>query len=165
MQPGLGQVPPRRSGSITATLGPASLVATVTPIPALPRRGSRRRSCAWALPQPLSKTDLHRMDTRACQKQELAQEGRYPSASYLPALARGFAAFEHGDFCAAIEVLAPLAGENERIGGSRAQHDLIEFTLLRAYLSADRLEDARRLISTRRPGASGIPVVGVAAVH
>jgi hypothetical protein len=26
----------------------------------------------------------------------------------------------------------PLAGENERIGGSRAQHDLIEFTLLKA---------------------------------
>jgi hypothetical protein len=31
---------------------------------------------------------------------------------------------------------APLAAENERIGGSRAQHDLIEFTLLRAYLEA-----------------------------
>ena len=56
-------------------------------------------------------------------------------------------------------------GENERIGGSRAQHDLIEFTLLRAYLSADRLEEARRLINARRPGASGIPVTGVAVVH
>jgi hypothetical protein len=44
-------------------------------------------------------------------------------------LARGFAAFERGDFSGAIEALAPLAGENERIGGSRAQHDLIEFTL------------------------------------
>jgi hypothetical protein len=63
------------------------------------------------------------------------------------------------------EALAPVAGENERIGGSRAQHYLIEFTLLRAYLSADRLEEARHLISSRRPGASGIPVTGVAAVH
>jgi hypothetical protein len=74
--------------------------------------------------------------------EELAREGRYPSGSYLPAPARGFAAFEHGDCSAAIETLAPLAGENERIRGSRAQHDLIEFTLLRAYLSADRLEEA-----------------------
>jgi hypothetical protein len=102
---------------------------------------------------------------RGRQIEELAREGRYPSGSYLPALARGFAAFEHGDFSAAIEALAPLAEENERIGGSRAQHDLIEFTLLRAYLGADRLEEARRLISARRRGASGIPVTGIAAMH
>ena len=55
--------------------------------------------------------------------------------------------------------------ENERIGGSRAQHDLIEFTLLKAYLNAGRLEEARRLLGARRPGASGVPVAGVAAVH
>jgi hypothetical protein len=48
---------------------------------------------------------------------------------------RGFAAFEHSDFSGAIEALVPLAGDNERIGGSRAQHDLIEFTLLRAYIN------------------------------
>src|SRR5437879_8040857 len=36
MQPRLGQVPPSRSGSIMATVNPASLVATVAPIPALP---------------------------------------------------------------------------------------------------------------------------------
>src|SRR5437667_3956380 len=36
MQPRLGQVPPSRSGSSMATVNPASLVATVTPIPALP---------------------------------------------------------------------------------------------------------------------------------
>jgi tetratricopeptide (TPR) repeat protein len=103
-------------------------------------------------------------DTRASQIEALAGEGRYPSGRYLPALAGGFAAFERGDFAAAIEALAPLAGENERIGGSRAQHDLIDFTLLRAYLGANRLDEARHLLSTRRPGASGIPVLGVAAL-
>jgi hypothetical protein len=149
--------------------------------------GHPRDAAAWralynyansALPRPGSGlADLHvilalavmddygALDARTRQMMELAREGRYPSGSYLPALARGFAAFEHGEFSAAIEALAPLAGENQRIGGSRAQHDLIEFTLLRAYLSADRPEDARRLARARRPGASGIPVVGVAAVH
>ena len=102
-------------------------------------------------------------DTRARQIEALAREGRYPSGSYLPALARGFTAFEGGDLSGAIEALAPLAGENERIGGSRAQHDLIEFTLLRAYLRADRPSDARQLLDARRPGASGVPVLGVAA--
>ena len=91
--------------------------------------------------------------------------GRYPSGSYLPALSRGFTAFVREDFSAAIEAFAPLAGENERIGGSRAQHDLIEFTLLKAYLNAGRLEEARRLLGARRPGASGVPVTGVAAVE
>jgi hypothetical protein len=74
-------------------------------------------------------------------------------------------AFERGDFPRAIEVLAPLAGESERIGGSRAQHDLIEFTLLKAYLEVDRLEEARRLLNARRPGAAGVPVAGIASVH
>ena len=40
------------------------------------------------------------------------------------------------DFSAAIDALEPIANELERIGGSRAQLDLVEFTLLRAYLSA-----------------------------
>ena len=97
--------------------------------------------------------------------EELARSGHYPSGSYLPALAQGFAAFEGGDFPGAIEALAPVAAENERIGGSRAQHDLIEFTLLKAYLNAGRREEARRLLAARRPGAFGVPVVGAASVQ
>jgi hypothetical protein len=120
---------------------------------ALPRPGS---GLAWA--------DAA-LDVRARQMEDLAREGRYPSGSYLPTLSRGIMAFERGDFSTAIEVLAPLAGESERIGGSRAQHDLIEFTLLKAYLEANRLEEARHMLQARRPGASGVPLAGVAAVH
>jgi hypothetical protein len=36
---------------------------------------------------------------------------------------------------------------------------------LKAYLGARRLEEAKRLVSARRPGASGVPVAGVAAVQ
>lgn len=104
-------------------------------------------------------------DARAREIEALAREGRYASGGYLPALAVGFAAFERGDFPGAIEALAPLTGENERIGGSRAQHDLIDFTLLRAYVGSNRMSEARRLLGARRPGASGIPVLGLAAVN
>jgi hypothetical protein len=97
--------------------------------------------------------------------EELAGEGRYPSGPYLPALSRGFVAFEQGDFAAAIDALAPFAGESERIGGSRAQHDLVTFTLLKAYLNAGRLDDARRLLRTRRRDFSSVPVAGLEAVH
>jgi len=103
-------------------------------------------------------------DTRARQIEALAREERYLSGFYLPALAPGFLAFERKDFSAAIETLAPLLDQSERIGGSRAQHDLIEFTLLSACLRANRLDKARALLAARRPGASGVPVLGVAAV-
>ena len=108
--------------------------------------------------------DDNALDVRANQMEDLAREGLYPSGSYLPALSRGFEAFERRNFSAAIDALAPLAGQSERIGGSRAQHDLIEFTLLKAYLEADRPEEARRFLDARRPGASGVPVMGVATL-
>jgi tetratricopeptide (TPR) repeat protein len=131
---------------------------------ALPRPGSGLADLHVILAQAVMGDDAA-LAARARQMEDLAREGRYPSGSYLPALSRGFAAFERGDFSAAIEALAPLAGESERIGGSRAQHDLIEFTLLKAYLHMGRLEEARRLVGARRPGASGVPVEGVRAVH
>ena len=130
---------------------------------ALPRPGSGLADLHVILAQAVM-GDTSGLDTRAGEMEALAREGRYPSGSYLPALASGFTAFERGDFTEAIETLARLAGENERIGGSRAQHDLIEFTLLKACLNANRLEQARGLLGARRKGASGIPVAGAAAL-
>ncbi len=149
--------------------------------------GHPRDAAAWralheygnsALPRPgAGLADLHvilvqavmgdgaGLDARARQMEALAREGRYPSGSYLPSLSRGIVAFERGDFSTAIDALAPLTGESERIGGSRAQHDLIEFTLLKACLDAGRLEEARRLLGARRPGASGVPVMGAETLH
>src|SRR4051794_10226811 len=105
-----------------------------------PRNAAEWRSlydyASKALPRPGSGLpDLHvilayivigdhaALNTRNRQIEELAAARRYPSGSYLPELARGFAAFERQEFFAAIEALAPLTGQNERIGGSRAQHD------------------------------------------
>jgi tetratricopeptide (TPR) repeat protein len=129
----------------------------------LPRPGNGLADLHVILAQAVMRDEAG-PDARARQIEALAREGRYPSGSYLPALARGFAALERGDLSGAIEALAPLVGENERIGGSRAQHDLIDFTLLRACLCADRLDEARRLLGMRRPGASGVPVLGIEAV-
>lgn len=131
---------------------------------ALPRPGAGLADLHVILVQAVMGDDAA-LDVRARQMEALAREGRYPSGSYLPSLSRGFVAFERGDFPAAIEALAPLAGESERIGGSRAQHDLIEFTLLKACLNAGRLDEARRLLSARRPGASGVPVRGMEALN
>jgi tetratricopeptide (TPR) repeat protein len=130
---------------------------------ALPRPGSGLADLHVILAEAVM-GDAVSSDARARQIEALSMEGRYPSGTYLSMLAPGFAAFERGDFDAAIATLAPLAGKNERIGGSRAQHDLIDFTLLRSYIAAGRSDEARDLLGVRRPGASGIPVEGVAAV-
>jgi tetratricopeptide (TPR) repeat protein len=131
---------------------------------ALPRPGSGLADLHVILAQAVMRDEAV-PETRARQIEALAKDRRYPSGTYLPALAIGFTAFERGDFPGAIEALAQLTGENERIGGSRAQHDLIEFTLLKAYLGANRLGEAQSLLAARRPGASGIPVQGIAAVR
>jgi hypothetical protein len=131
---------------------------------ALPRPGAGLADMHVILAQAVMGDDAA-LGVRTGQMAELAREGRYPSGSYLPMLSRGFTAFERGDFPAVIEILAPLATKSERIGGSRAQHDLIEFTLLKAYLEAGRLEEARRLLNARRPGAVGVPVAGIESVH
>jgi Flp pilus assembly protein TadD len=105
------------------------------------------------------------LEARARQIEELARDGRYPSGPLVPAVSRGFAAFERRDFSAVIDALAPIVGDLERIGGSRAQLDLVEFTLLKAFLDADRPDDARRMLRLRGCGSSDLPVAGLAAVH
>jgi Flp pilus assembly protein TadD len=102
---------------------------------------------------------------RVRQMEDLATEGRYPPGPYVPVLARAFAAFEKQDFPTAIDALEPFATESERIGGSRAQHDLIDFTLLKAYLNVGRMDDVRRMLRERRPGPSGMAVAGLASVR
>jgi len=92
--------------------------------------------------------------------EELDRAGRYPAGSMLPALARAFAAFARQDYAAAIEGIEPMLAGRERIGGSRAQIDLVEFTLMRAYVEADRLDKLRELVQRRRM-AGDIPVAGV----
>src|SRR6266853_1640441 len=131
---------------------------------AFPRAGAAFSDMHIALAQAVAGDDAA-LEARARQMDELARQCRYPSGPCVPAVSQAFAAFERRDFSAAIEALQPIADELERIGGSRAQLDLVEFTLLKAYLNMDRPDDARRMLSVRRPGLSGIPVAGLAAVH
>jgi len=90
--------------------------------------------------------------------EEMASAGRYPSGSVIPRVARAFAAYQRGDHATAIALIEPMLPERERIGGSRAQGDLVEATLLQAYLASGREAEARRLVAARRPGPPPLPV-------
>ena len=127
---------------------------------ALPRAGAALPDLHVVLVQAVA-GDAVALETRVRQVEDLARDGRYPSGPFVPMLARAFAAFERQDFAEAIDALEPIVAESERLGGSRAQLDLVEFTLLKAYLDAGRPDDARRFLDERRPGPSGIPVAGL----
>jgi hypothetical protein len=129
---------------------------------AFPRAGAAFSDMHIALAQAVAGDDAARA-TRTQQIDALVRAGRYPSGACVPAASHGFAAFERGNYAAAIDALEPIADELERIGGSHAQLDLVRFTLLKAYLGADRPDDAHRMLRVRRPGASAVPVAGLAA--
>lgn len=76
-------------------------------------------------------------------------DGAYPAGPALQAIWHSVSAFAHGDYAACARVLAPMAGEVERVGGSHAQRTVFEDTLLLAQLKAGELEAARKLLDER----------------
>jgi hypothetical protein len=131
---------------------------------AFPRAGLAFSDMHTALTHVVAGDEAGR-ETLGRQAGELARAGRYPSDAMVPAVSDAFAAFELQDFLAAIAALEPIAGHLERIGGSLAQADLVRFTLLKAYLGAGRMDDARHMLSARLRGGANIPVAGLAALH
>ena len=72
--------------------------------------------------------------------------GRYPPGEVVIWIANGFAAYAAGDWNGAIRCLEQALPQTVRIGGSRAQRDLVGLTLAAAYIKADRPEEASALL-------------------
>lgn len=64
-------------------------------------------------------------------------------------LVHGIAAFMAGDHAGALRHLEPVATEIHRIGGSHAQWELFEETMVACYLTLERYDDAARLVRRR----------------
>lgn len=87
---------------------------------------------------------------------ERVRQGKIPAGEVVPLLAEGVGAFAEGDYESVIQILAPIQGAVVRIGGSHAQRELFEDTLLQAYLRTGRREPAEALLRERlerRPSA------------
>ena len=78
-------------------------------------------------------------------------EAKGPAADVVRTLAEGFRAMALGEWEAATGHLVKAMSGHERIGGSRAQRDLVEYALLNALLKQGRADEARLLLATRRP--------------
>jgi len=102
--------------------------------------------------------DTEALDRRIAELRRADVEGRLLSGGALPAVAEAFGAFARGECDAAIRLLAPVVDQFVRIGGSRAQRDLFENTLLAAYFRSGRTEEAAALLKRRLDRQPTVPV-------
>ncbi|MFV0298763.1 MAG: tetratricopeptide repeat protein [Hyphomicrobiaceae bacterium] len=72
------------------------------------------------------------------------------AADVVAPVAQGFRAFARQDWQGAVAALEPHMVDHERLGGSRAQRDLVEYTMAVARLGAGQTEEARRQLMARR---------------
>lgn len=93
----------------------------------------------------------------------LVDNPKGPAADILVPIARGFDAFARQNWNEAVQELQPVLATHERVGGSRAQRDLLEYAVTSALLRGGHVDAAQRLISSRRPqnGRGGFPIAGL----
>ncbi|MGO4328176.1 tetratricopeptide repeat protein [Cupriavidus sp. 2TAF22] len=99
------------------------------------------------------------LERRLAEIRQRIAENLYPPGEVVVALADGFAAYAAGDWNGAIRHLERALPQTVRIGGSRAQRDLVELTLVSAFIKDGRADEASALIGRRDVRH---PVVGVA---
>ena len=92
-------------------------------------------------------------------REGLAQ-GRVPAGEVVPTVAEAMHAFAEGRYEDVIRGLAPIVDQFVRVGGSWAQRDLFEHTLLAAYLRAGRTAEAQALLARRIDRRPSVPVAG-----
>ena len=83
--------------------------------------------------------------------EKVIADAKGPAGDLVRPLGEAYRAFAREDWAGTVEHLTPVMASHERIGGSRAQRDLLEYTLVAALLKLGRTEEARRLLVMRRP--------------
>jgi Tfp pilus assembly protein PilF len=76
-------------------------------------------------------------------------EGKLLAGPVVPQIYRAMNAFAGGDFAGCADHLEPVLSDVVRIGGSHAQREIIEDTLIVALMRAGRNERARALLDAR----------------
>lgn len=93
---------------------------------------------------------------------KIIESPKGPAADILAPIARGFDALARRDWTRVVDELNPVLQTHERVGGSRAQRDLLDYSVTCALLRSGRGDEARRLLASRRPhaAASRVPIAG-----
>lgn len=97
--------------------------------------------------------DADALRAYAATLEEALAGGRLAAGPVVPAIARAAAAWLDGDRARTAALLEPMLDEVVRIGGSRAQRDLVLRTAVAACAAAGQPARADALRARRRPGA------------
>ncbi|MAY85362.1 MAG: tetratricopeptide repeat protein 38 family protein [Pseudooceanicola sp.] len=85
------------------------------------------------------------------------------AADLVRPVAQAWGAIARQDWTSALQHLTPVMADHARLGGSRAQRDLLELTYLNLLLKSGHTQEAHRTITARRPIFSHTaPVAGFA---
>ncbi len=104
---------------------------------------------------------VEQLEAATAQLEDLGAAGKLPAGTTAVALTRGYEAFAAENWGSAIEVLEPIMKDVVRIGGSRAQRDLVANTLLAAYVNNDRHADAVAFLDEMNDRQPSRPVAGL----
>ena len=130
-------------------------------------KGVSEYAMKW-FPEPrLSFADIHgalahAMAGNGDALRKITDGARGTAADIVAPVARAFDAFSRQAWSKVVTELSPLMTTHERVGGSRAQRDLIEYTLVVSLLRCGRSAEARRCLEARRRNAVW-PIAGTTA--
>jgi hypothetical protein len=88
-------------------------------------------------------------ERRATELAALVEAGTLVAGPVVPAVCRAVLAFAEEDYARCVRLLEPLAAEVVRIGGSGAQREIVQDTLLLALMRSGQTEKARNLLDSR----------------
>jgi hypothetical protein len=99
---------------------------------------------AWAA---AGEWDLY--ERRLAELRDRVAKGTVPPGAAVPALVEGFGAFVRGEYATAARAIEPFVDDIVRVGGSHAQQDVFEETLIAAWIRAGEPEKAARALVRR----------------
>lgn len=153
--PGVSQSPPLNVlTDMAAILYRAELAGVEVP-------GERWRAISEYAAQYFPKQGLAFADVHAALAHAMSGNGaalarviegaKGPAGDMVKVLGQAFGALMASDWSAACAHLTAVMADHQRIGGSRAQRDLLEYTLAGVLLRLGRGDEARRLLAMHRP--------------
>ena len=116
--------------------------------PAVERPGPAFRDAHAALAFT-SANDEASLDRLIDGLKDLADKGSVVTAECTLPLVQGIVAFGQGEYSEAVRLIAPVFPQLTRIGGSHAQREVFEDTLLEAYLRAEEFDEAETMLRER----------------
>ena len=155
IKPGTGVSPPLNVVTDTAAI---LFRARLAGIDVAPARWQEVSEFALAnFPEPgLAFADVHAAlaHAQAGNRDAVAKiitEAKGPAGDLVSTIARGFEAMASENWADATGHLTSAMADHARIGGSRAQRDLIEFALTSTLLQFGRKDQAQAIIAMHRP--------------